>query len=1178
MSLDQTQRHPQHSSDIHSRHPDPSAARSIQNDDQHSSVTDSYFDCGYGVDPVSALGEADNSLSQIGDSIGDGRAPNPLHASVVRLTDPEKVYALDTDNNHPDIRSIDAASLAPEILAKVFSFLDPWALCYSAAVCRSWARIARDDATWRAAFATFYNLEAAEGDIADHAVTLGAIPSLRRFAAASWRAEFQQRCELLRRWRKSRAPTVLSTPRVDLINQISVSKHHSFMLSTSQVYGVASRSNPFTGKVTKGYLDAEGTANGAGNGNPNVEFSPNVTALSMGADASSVAWGFRSGEVGLTTLTRQGINPRGAIRSHQFSPRGGHAGPVSAIAVPLASGRDGVHGAGRSPGRLRQQLGLMGNVATTFVSAGHDGTVRLWSSLRPLPIWVASIAPRSVPSAGQEPNVTAATSGAAAAAAPICALDYDARAGIIVAGSTAGKVVAWFNLNVAGLISIRPDAGEPEQPATSDETIDEGLIEARQRAAQLVAGVRSVTIDLSEGSGTETSLDFLRIDADPMANVVHAKRPQSFSILAHHSGARVFLRHRIAVFDAVPAETSTTVLGGTLMSEITAIKPDFEPRLPHDKKPSATPSPMASAVNSPMFAPSRSESTASVARLNIGPSPYPATGAGQYPEKKYVYVGTKAGSVHLFDWETEGAPYDESAQAQWQGHRPPRFRGSRQVSPSLSREAHHNAITSLEITTLHLIIGTSDGTIKVLCALSGDVIRTINDRTATRHPARMLATGELTDNEAARFRVQQIVADHDTLIAAIGHQILAFRAEPLRRARDKKSAAKRTGKSSGRNHDSKFQLQVDMQRDLRESQAQLRAEREERQAQYSQMKSSVADHGLGDMTEEEAFEYAMMLSKDEEEAKARAESEAAATTASSSRYRQSPEVSAVDDPELADALEQIALAESRQQSLAPSRSLSRRSWSLEDGYAPGDFDMDDDGDDHADVSGFYLGASASPSPSPHASPYLAGISSPSRARTMLNRGASSSALDRSHPESKIRTVTIPRPGGAGGGSFSPTATNATATGGVMQSPKDWPAMSPPPSHSYSPGNGFAKSLSSTTTTSLSSYRGASPLHEANDDAPSSSAWGSNLQGKKASLGAWAIGSPKIRPKAKQEQPTNSLLSAGLNGQGSSRAVANQQQQQQRSQADEEMDEDLKSAIELSLAEERSRLEKLRSAS
>ena len=812
-------------------HTSPVSSASIHNDTQRD------------PGPDASTGGALGSISPASKAWGKQRATDdqPNTSTVIRLTDPNvQLQDPDTDDDEPITAGLLASELAPEILVRVFSFLDPVSLARAAAVCHPWARVARDDATWRAAFATFYSLEAADpGHSSSHAV-----PSFRRLSPASWKSEFQQRSELLRRWRKSRAPTTLSNPKLAVIDQISISKQHTFMISASEFYGVASRSNPFTGKVVKGYLDAEGTANGAGNGNPNLEFSPHVTALAMGADASMLAWGFRSGEISLTTLSRQGSNPRGAIKSHKFSPRGSHAGPVLGIALPFSSDHNSVHGPGRSPDRLRQQLASLGDVATTFVTVGHDGTVRLWSSLRALPLWVASTSTAPAPNASQTASA-AAGSNQAQVASPICVVDYDARAGIIAAGTASGKVFVWHNIAIADMLAVPAEATDPEmlQNHEPDKEPSPDLIQAQRQFVDLVKSVRCETIELPAGTGSETALSHLRIDASPAA--------PTFSVLALHSGARVFVRHTIQRDEAAvaPAPVVTTVFGAPIVDEITAIRPDFEPRQPQHR--STGPSPLA---RSPIM--SGTAWRDSVPALVLGPSLHQLTGPGQYPERKFVCIGTATGSIYLFDWEAEGVASDG---ADWQGRwgQPATASVSMQVQPSVVLHAHTAAITALEITMLHIIAGTSDGAIKVLCALSGDVVRVINDRAATRLAARMLATGELSES---RYRVTQIIADHECLVASVGPQVLAFRAEPLLRRKGGSGAgAGSKGKRGPRMSETKHQMHAD----LLDSQAELAREREERQAEHARLRAQTRDFELGDLTEAEAFEYALMLSKDE---------------------------------------------------------------------------------------------------------------------------------------------------------------------------------------------------------------------------------------------------------------------------------------------------------------------------
>lgn len=80
---------------------------------------------------------------------------------------------------------------------------------------------------------------------------------------------------------------------------------HSLLTSSIQ-YGVVSRSLPLTGRVLRGYLDASGTGGGLGIGNPNDEFTPNVSvcALASGGGTAKICWGFLNGEVAIMTANR----------------------------------------------------------------------------------------------------------------------------------------------------------------------------------------------------------------------------------------------------------------------------------------------------------------------------------------------------------------------------------------------------------------------------------------------------------------------------------------------------------------------------------------------------------------------------------------------------------------------------------------------------------------------------------------------------------------------------------------------------------------------------------------------------------------------------------------------------------------------------------------------------------
>lgn len=1109
----------------HESHLDQAASHSTPTPAQHAFA----YETAYSSDPHGPAGDTasperarDKGKQRQTDTTDDADA-----STIVRVVDPEAAQdalleaRTGTDAYCAASVATDVSELAPELLMRIFAFLDPISLCRSAAVCRAWALVARDDSTWRAAFATYFSLEAAQANRAA-SLEASATPALRRLTDASWRHEFQQRVDLLRRWRKSRTPTVLSTPRIDIIKKISLSKQHRLLISATDTYGVASRSNPWTGKVTKGYLDAEGTANGAGNGNPNVEFSPNVTTLNTSSDASHIYWGFRSGEVGMTTMARQGTNPRGAIKSIRFTPRACHAGPVTAIAIPFASDSDGAHGPGRSPERLRQAIASLGDVASTFVTAGFDGTVRMWTSNRSWPLWIASSATK--------PATTEGVATTASAAAPICALAYDAKAGIVAAGNTAGKLFVWTNIDVAGLLRIPSEASDPEHLRNGNP--EPQTLEANRQFSRLSDAVRRTVVDVPLGPSSEVAVSSIFIDASPLSTargLEDVSEAHEGQILVHHSGARVLLRHRIPR-DA-SRDVETTVLGAAVMDEITAIRPDFEPRLPkRDVRSSTAQSPATSVYASPVLSAARPEmavpSLTSVApTLVLGPSPFDTyAGSGQYAERKYVCVGTKAGSLFLFDWESTGVLMDETTQEEWQGHSPPRFRGQRQLLPSIGWEAHHTTISALELTPLHIFVGACDGTIKVFDSLAGDLIRVINDRTATRHPARMLAAGEMTASEAARFRVTQIIADNDCLVASIGHQVLAFRAEPVlsKRAAAAANAAKGKG-GRPRVGESKYATQVEMRRDVRESKAELQAEHEERQAEYSKIRNRQGFE-LDGLSEQEALEYALMLSRDQEAATLSGKAKVMGGSgyvpgsfASSSRKKIEAPEEVVDDPELADALEQIALAESK----AEAEAEAERRWGM--------LDDEDFGVDDVDLDEMHL--RPSPSPSPHASPYLAAVGSPpSRAWTILSQAGSSATTpntDRWGSNSKVRMVNVPRSARWS----SPTPAEASIVSSVGSSmgalsPPEWPAM--PPSN----------------PASLS----ASPRFGERHTGAASPASRPTLPTRPS---AWTTRSPAV---AATPPPTQSLLAASLHP------------QEQARDADAQLQQDIDLAIQLSLAE------------
>lgn len=1103
----------------------------------------------------------------------------------------------DTDASESEDDDCFIDLLPAELLVRVFAFLDPLSLARSSFVRHSWASIIRDDATWRMAFANQFQ-------VSTQAV------SLRRTSRVSWKVELIRRCDLLRRWRKSRSPAITTDMRVSSISAIAFSNAHSFLLSASKAHGVASRSDPFKGKVARGFVDAAGMLNGAGIGNPNAEFSPDVTALEVAGDASRIAWGFRDGTVALTLLTRQGSNPRGMVRSIRFSPRGSHVGPVNAVAFDL-----------NKPGQSRKQQrrDAMGDAGEVLVTGGEDGSIRLWSPLRAVPLWVGSTqpSPEATSAAGSEGDYVSLVPP------PIVQVELDADHGIVAAATRDGKLFVWSNVNVAALLAIPSQAWD--EVMTPDVLLSSSLIENRQSLTKLHQAVRRADVVLPAGDSASSAPDQLFLDGESNAQA---------GVLLHRANdphlfyTRVRFEGSVASHDVIKLQEPSNILSG----KITCIRAECCVA-------SEGATPQASIGPSPQLAPT-STSTTNLPVLGPLPGSLRDLSAGLFSERRFVCAGTDEGK--LIGW---GLPSQSTPQ--------------NVVTPSFVLDCHHTSITTVDFTPHLFAVGCSDGTIKAFDALSGSPVRTWNDRTATRHPARMLAAGELTQEEAARFFVRQIVISDENIVAAVGPHILAWRAESAlsgshsRNRRDKmaanpSSSTQNSGaspspaRSSGGGGAggsmpplSKYAQMREMRMELAESSTLLEAEKEKRQASYARLRYARGPEEIGGLSEHEAMEYAMMLSRDEEEARQRQQWQPHEGGARSPPLSELARIRR-EEAELRDALQQIAIAErnAENESVASSSQISGR----EDDFAEG---HNDDGADDEDLS--YYSSAAQESPSPFASPHLS-ASSPHRAWEILNTAGDSSRWNDSGTRwgsaGKVRTVMVPRsarhssasasapPDAA---SFSPRSlaamtadvpvaessrprlssssfsSSSSLTGLELHSPEHWPSMPAsmsPTDQRRKPSFGLSASNRAAGDGSDASGTGSPfllPPSSTSTDAPDAAGASANTRGKgkdretvqnaqqiarpASSRSSAPSPSPAPAPAVPTSSPPNSGLSSsgpkGAWAKGGPSLSATMAAQSQRTPDDagtpgggggggDREDDDLRFAIELSLAEERSR--------
>lgn len=183
-----------------------------------------------------------------------------------------------------------------------------------------------------------------------------------------------------------------------------------------------------TGKVLKGYLDAHGALNGQGIGNPNNEFSPDVSVITLhasGGGTAKVAWGFLNGDVAVTTAPKVMDLGKNAKFS-RCRPVDSHVGVVSCLAFGDAYGSN----------------------AGTFVSACQKGTVKLWDAYKMRCLWT-----------GQMFESTPRVDGVSI---PVAAkrIAFDATSGTIVVAGVNGEIFAWGGFGTAGYVELDPRAAD----------------------------------------------------------------------------------------------------------------------------------------------------------------------------------------------------------------------------------------------------------------------------------------------------------------------------------------------------------------------------------------------------------------------------------------------------------------------------------------------------------------------------------------------------------------------------------------------------------------------------------------------------------------------------------------------------------------------------------------------
>ncbi|KAF9007023.1 hypothetical protein BDQ17DRAFT_1351263 [Cyathus striatus] len=854
-----------------------------------------------------------------------------------------------------------------EVLTGITAHLTPPALLALGQVCRTLSNHVKDDNTWHRAFVCQF-------------LGIGFEVELRADdpRALMMRREF-------RSWREECVARYPSGGRVS-----------RWARSLTLKYGVISRSFPLTGKILPGYLHTQlaPAPVGAGIGNPNAEFSPDVISCAISSPPNSstaarVLWGFRNGDVAVMLASRI-MDPARRISAEMVRCNVGdeHAATVKDI---IWSGSGAV------------SCSLDGSVKVWEVNIGkHLGIKCRWTSSLP-------------------PGITLPE--------PCIKVAACLEKGIVVALLNNGDLRVWTGLK------------DTQVPSDSRETI-----------STYSDSVLSHYIHCPCPPSPSTELTVfhtpLALHIDPIRSAVlvaYANEPQFYRVDITKDA------------DNTQERVPITPFGDGKFGVISSILPCFAKNIKKEKDYDYD------------------------KELD--------------EDRSFIVVGDKMGVVSVYDWSASTQQY--TLPRDDKGKSKSLLTG---ISPMRTFEAHTDgsSITSLSWNGTTLITGSARGTTHAFDALTFEHLRSfvspaprvrtsrgnVNPNVGVNVPIQGNVNQDANNamaGEGGRDPVSQIVVGDgkETIIVVVGERVMAWQAGKV----PKSGTGGVRGRHSGgglpakkKRGMGKWLQQMEMHQTITESRQLLELESKNSKRAHGRHKEQTSKLDKLGLSEAEALEYVLMLSREEAaqrrsgDALAHAETLAAAT----------------------DSMSDLQLQHA-----------------IDEGIFEYDFDQEDGnevfGTGSAEVSG-----SLSKMPS---------------SASLTSSTGSSDASSRDGIE-------IPN----------------------SRSPSDFPPITPPSvSAASTPAASRRNSWGWHSSSPSSSIMGT----QGSPRSSKSTAWGRliGVESNPPLRGAWSKGSPNNSPPAvRNSPPTRRIATSPIMG-----AVN-----------EDEMDDDLKFAIELSLAEARSR--------
>lgn len=316
------------------------------------------------------------------------------------------------------------------------------------------------------------------------------------------------------------------------------------------------------------------------------------------------------------------------------------------------------------------------------------------------------------------------------------------------------------------------------------------------------------------------------------------------SVLIHHAKHPNFARHDISLDGETFHRVKTTFFSTAGEAPLTSLQAYLLPTPPVSQPPEAQQTLSARIItpadSSGIVSPAAPDLEVDTLRTKLEPTQ-------QFG--RVVVGGDLYGRAYIWEWD--GRPVGDV------------------IQPIRDWRVGDGKITSVEMSCGLVAVGAFNGQVEVFDPLPPAPTRLRTFRAPTHLTPGDLIVAESDEHRAKFFNVNHLILENDLVVAAIGRNVLAWRAGTGKRRKSGKdgNANRRGGASGGRSEFRGHSRTMDLRglhQDAVDSHYEIRAENEAMRAQTSheeQHLAAMADLGLADG--DEALRYALMLSQQE---------------------------------------------------------------------------------------------------------------------------------------------------------------------------------------------------------------------------------------------------------------------------------------------------------------------------